>query len=106
MEEECRVLLENHEIRYINEKKFNWLKYRSFLKLDFYLPDKNIAIECQGEQHFRPVKKFGGLESLKLIQERDRIKKELCEKHGIKIEYITYKQNLKERLKEILNYED
>jgi len=106
MEEECRILLEKHGTKYISEKKFNWLKYRSFLKLDFYLPAQNIAIEYQGEQHFNPVKKFGGVEALKLIQERDRIKKELCEAHGIKIEYITYKENLKERLKEILNYED
>ena len=106
MEEECRILLEKHGTKYISEKKFNWLKYRSFLKLDFYLPVQNIAIEYQGEQHFNPVKKFGGVEMLKLIQERDRIKKELCEAHGIKIEYITYKENLKERLKEILNYED
>ena len=27
--------------------------------LDFYLPDYNIAIECQGVQHFKPVD-FGG----------------------------------------------
>ena len=28
--------------------------------LDFYIPSKNIAIECQGIQHFRPIEKFGG----------------------------------------------
>ena len=30
------------------------------LSLDFYLPEHKIAIECQGEQHFEPVKHFGG----------------------------------------------
>ena len=31
------------------------LRYENPLKLDFYLPEYNIAIECQGEQHFVPV---------------------------------------------------
>lgn len=57
------------------------------LPLDFYLPDYRIAIECQGEQHFRPVDYFGGKERWQSLQVRDRKKKELCDKMGIQILY-------------------
>lgn len=39
-------------IKYERYKKFSWLKKQN---LDFYLPDYNIAIECQGIQHFEPL---------------------------------------------------
>ena len=69
--------------------------------LDFYIPYKKIGIEVQGEQHFTPVKRFGGIDYFKLQNERDKKKKELCEKHGIKLFYIT-KRNY--GIKEILSY--
>lgn len=31
----------------ITQQKFDWLKYKKSMSLDFYIPDKNIAIECQ-----------------------------------------------------------
>ena len=45
-----------NKIEYEYQKRFIWLGKQS---LDFYLPKYNIAIECQGEQHFKPVD-FGG----------------------------------------------
>ena len=30
------------------------------MSLDFYLPKYNMAIECQGEQHYKPIEYFGG----------------------------------------------
>ena len=59
------------------------------MKLDFYLPDFNIAIECQGLQHFIPVELFGGEEQFQIRKKRDFIKKELCEKNGITILYFS-----------------
>ena len=38
--------LEENNISYSVEKIFDWLKDKSYLKLDVYLPDYNIAIEC------------------------------------------------------------
>ena len=32
---------------------------KGYQSLDLYLPDFNIAIECQGIQHFKPID-FGG----------------------------------------------
>ena len=70
------------------------------LKLDFFLPEYNVAIECQGMQHFEPVR-FGGdndiVEAFKSCVERDQKKKKLCEEKGIKLFYFT---NLKYKIKE------
>lgn len=55
--------------------------------MDFFLPQLNVAIECQGKQHFKPIKLFGGKEEYEKIKERDERKRQLCEKHGIKLLY-------------------
>lgn len=87
------ILIEN-EIEFVQQKTFDWLKYRGSLKLDFYLPLLNVAIECQGLQHFKPVEMFGGQDAYEDIVKRDEIKKELCEKNGIEIIYYS---NIKEK---------
>lgn len=51
-----------------------------FLKFDFYLPDYNLCIEYQGQQHYIPVNYWGGLEGLKRNQEYDLLKKNYCRK--------------------------
>ena len=93
LENIIRDFLKNNKINFIEQQMFDWLKYKNPLKLDFYLPDYNIAIECQGQQHFKPIKYFGGESELNTIIERDRIKKDLCELHNIKILYYSDKKN-------------
>jgi hypothetical protein len=80
-------LLERNNIKFETQKKFDWLKYKNNMSLDFYLPDYNIAIECQGRQHFEIIDRFGGSKGYKLILERDTLKRELCDQHGIKVLY-------------------
>lgn len=90
-------------INFIPQYRCNWLGRMS---LDFYLPDYNIGIECQGFQHFRATKMFGGIGQFKKVQERDIRKKKLCDEHGLTIYYITYKDDLNEatkKLAEVLN---
>lgn len=50
---------------------------------DVYIPDLKVALEYQGEQHFRPINFFGGEEGFLATQERDRRKKEISEKNDI-----------------------
>ena len=76
--------LDENGITYNYQKRFNWLGRQS---LDFYLPDYNVAIECQGRQHFEAVDYFGGDKGFKNTLERDKRKKALCEKNGIKLLY-------------------
>ena len=76
--------LDEAGITYDYQKHFDWLWKQS---LDFYLPDYNVGVECQGEQHFFPVEHFGGDEGFKKILERDKRKFKKCQKNGIKILY-------------------
>ena len=107
MERECSKFLKEHNIKYEQQQTFDWLKHKNRLYLDFYLPDYNMAIECQGEQHFKPVG-FGKKnkkeieEKFQTIQLRDKIKQKLCEEHNIKMLYINYNDNIIEKLNENL----
>lgn len=84
MENEIRNLLSLNGISFNEQKKFDWLGKQS---LDFYLPNINIAIECQGIQHFEPIGYFGSYEAFKLIQEHDQTKKQLCKENGVEMLY-------------------
>lgn len=72
------------------QKRFDWLGKQS---LDFYLPQYNIAIECQGEQHFHQVYFNGKTEGVeernlfKNIKKRDKEKFEKCKMNNINILY-------------------
>lgn len=48
------------------------------LRFDLFIPSINLAIEIDGEQHFVPIKQFGGHKSLKDTQYRDYIKDKFC----------------------------
>lgn len=113
MENEISSLLENNGILY--EQRVRNLS--GITELDFYLPEYNTGIECQGEQHFKPVdfggKKDGSAElNFQKQTKRDREKKNACDKNGIKLIYFSnvnviypYKviTNKDELLKEIKN---
>ena len=85
---------------YDYQKRFKWLGKQS---LDFYLPDYNIGIECQGRQHFEPVEHFGGDKEFKKILKRDNRKKALCEKHGVKLLYFGDTPNYNTFLGEVVH---
>mgnify|MGYP000210167306 CR=1 FL=1 len=77
--------------------------------IDCFIPKFNIAVECQGLQHFEPIKRFGGLDEFIKIQERDEQKYRQCIENGIKIFYfkntkkdVTYKYKLYNTFKSLL----
>lgn len=84
-------MLEKHNIKYISQKTFedcfNPLSKGKF-RFDFYLPDYNICIEYDGEQHFQEVSIFK--DDLKTIQYRDKLKNQYCKKHNIDLIRIPY----------------
>ena len=79
--------LNKTSIDFIAQKPFTWMRYIKPMRLDFYLPEYNVAIECQGGQHFEPVEFFGGKDGYKKTCRRDDLKNKLCKEHGIKILY-------------------
>lgn len=56
LEVEIRKFLIENNIEFCEQKRFEWLGRQS---LDFYLPKHNIAIECQGIQHFSNESLYG-----------------------------------------------
>ena len=87
LETEINKLLTENNIKYFYQYKNKKMLGR--LSLDFYLPEHNIAIECQGEQHFRPVEWWGGIDSFNNLKEKDKRKFEECSRNNIKILYYT-----------------
>ena len=66
--------------------------------LDIYIPKFKLAIEYQGEQHFKPIDFWGGVEGLKASQKRDEKKREICKRHGIAIVYFSHKDEISSEL--------
>lgn len=99
LEREIRNLLSSLNIEYNSGYHTEWLGLQH---LDFYLPKYNVAIECQGRQHYKPAN-FGFSkdekvlnENFKLQQQRDQRKKQLCEEYGVKLLYFTHYRGIKE----------
>ena len=114
LEKSVRLFLKKQNVSFEEQCTFDWLKTKNGTHqyLDFYLPQYNTAIECQGEQHFFPVD-FGNhgfdfsLKQFKKTKERDANKQQLCEKHNIKVIYICFNETEEEKnkkLSNILNY--
>ncbi|MDC3320777.1 endonuclease domain-containing protein [Hyphomicrobiales bacterium] len=91
--EKKNILHRNHKIS--KERKF----------FDFYLPEFNILIERDGEQHYKDVAIFsrGTNDYIKKQQDNDRYKTELAKKHGYKLARIPFWLNDKQVEREIDN---
>ena len=89
LERKINNLLIDNNIEFERQKRFNWLGLQS---LDFYLPKYNLAIECQGRQHFEPIEHFGGEEEYKKRLELDELKYQLCKINNINILYYSDKK--------------
>lgn len=84
MEQKMILALIKRNIEFVHQYKPSWIGGK---KIDIYLPKYNVAIECQGSQHFYPSSLFGGAEGFKHQVESDKAKKELCEKHKLPLLY-------------------
>lgn len=83
-------ILNRVKIRYKSQYKFKNCKFKNVLPFDFYLPNYNACIEYDGEQHFRPVERFGGLEGFIDTKIRDTIKNVYCKNNDITLIRIPY----------------
>ena len=90
LERKISSLLKEKDILFEEQKTFEWLdRYR----LDFYLPNYNVAIECQGRQHFKPSN-FGSIkqtpdELFSYVKRCDLMKYQLCKENDLKIYYFS-----------------
>lgn len=86
-----------HDIQYIAQMKMGETK-QSF---DFFIPHLNVAIEYNGEQHYKPIETFGGKERFIQQQQYDKKKVEYCKEHNITLKIISYKEY--DLIEDILN---
>lgn len=78
----------------------------NLLRYDFAIyDDKNnikYLMECQGEQHYRPVKDFGGDFQYNIQKENDKLKRNYAKKHDMPIIEIPYTCDTYEKEEEFL----
>ncbi len=100
-EEKISEILEENNISFNMEYIFKELPK---LRYDFYIPSLNLAIEYDGELHYKSVKYFGGNEGLFRRQKLDKIKSNFCKENNINLLRIPYwnKDNIENILKEII----
>lgn len=75
----------------LREASPKWLKRQ---RLDVYIPALNLALEHQGEQHYKAIKAFGGDAALQRNLERDALKKQLCLENGVHLVEIRFDDSL------------
>ena len=104
-EKSIRLWLDSNNIKFEREKTFKSCKLtvNGAMRFDFYLPDYNMCIEYDGEQHYKPIKSFGGKKSFDDIKLKDSIKTNYCISKNIKLLRISYDDNSDESLSNLFN---
>ncbi|WNM50932.1 HNH endonuclease [Staphylococcus phage Alsa_3] len=97
------MFLVENDINFETQKKFTDLKLKSNLSYDFYLPDFNILIEYQGEQHYKPIKHFGGKKTFENQKMIDNIKKQYAIDNNFKLIEIPYTKRTYETISKYLS---
>lgn len=72
--------------------------------IDFYIPSLNIAIEYNGQQHYKPVERFGGKLKFEKQQKRDEFVRNYCKENNIKLIEIDYTNNTINSIKSYLTF--
>lgn len=80
-------ILDLHNIVYIQQYRTKELELLSF---DFYIPKNKTFIEFQGEQHFHPIKFFGGKSKYLKQVENDNNKRQYCKNNNFSLIEIAY----------------
>ena len=94
--------LDSKKIKYIHQKTFKNCKDINVLPFDFYLPQFNLCIEFDGQQHFRKEGYFGGINGYNDRVKKDKIKNEYCRANKIHLLRIKYTENIIEKINEYL----
>ena len=96
MEEYVRQYLDDHAYVYECQKTYDDLLGvgNGHLSYDFLvyknLSEPFVFIECQGEQHYRPIPYFGGEERFEIQNRHDELKREYANKLNIPLAEIKY----------------
>ena len=82
--------LDDRNIEYKQQYKFDDCRSKYKLPFDFYILSKNIAIEYDGRQHYEIIDYFDGLDGFIDTKIRDTIKTIYCKENNLKLIRIPY----------------
>jgi very-short-patch-repair endonuclease len=102
-EKAIRNFFKDNGLYFMSQKRFKECRDIKPLPFDFYLPNYNMCIEYDGEQHFKPTKRFGGIKGFNKIIKTDKIKTEFCLKNGVNLIRIKYNEDVIEKLKYVFS---
>ncbi|MGN1372239.1 MAG: hypothetical protein ACI4XM_08205 [Candidatus Coprovivens sp.] len=91
-EKEIEDILNKYQVNFCSQYKFDNCRLQRRLPFDFYLPQYNCCIEFDGEQHYKIVEYWGGLDGFVSRVIRDTIKNEYCKNNNIKLIRIRYEE--------------
>ena len=74
-----KTILREHTPSFLGRQRF-----------DFFIKELNVAIEWNGEQHYRPIDFFGGTSGFKATLKRDEQKRMLCKENNIRLIELKY----------------
>jgi len=94
-----RNFLNENSIIFTPQKRFKDCRDIKPLPFDFYLPELEICIEYDGEQHYLSRSTFGGENRFSDIKRKDNIKTEYCKINNIYLIRISYSENIVSKLK-------
>ena len=90
-EKAIKDYLAKNNIEFIEQHRFDDCRNLLPLPFDFYIPSLNLAIEYDGEQHFKLNSCFNKTKKkLREVQKRDNIKTQYCKENNINLLRIPY----------------
>lgn len=100
---EIENFLKSNNINFQFQKKFNECKNKKMLPFDFYLPEFNILIEYDGEQHYKVItwskNKHKNEQKFIDTKYKDSIKNNFAKTNNIKLIRIKYNESIEDKLK-------
>lgn len=102
-----RNYLQSLDINFVQEKYYKDCRNILPLPFDFYIQNKNLLIEIDGEGHYKPCyfnhcSEENAIKTFNSTKRDDKIKNEYCKKNDIKLIRIPYYDFKNNKYKEIL----
>lgn len=94
-EKTVKSILNKLNIHYIQQYMIKNNNLNKRLYFDFYLPNKKMFIEIQGQHHYKPTR-YGGIskekaiKNLEIQKKNDDFKRKYCKENNIKLLEISY----------------
>ena len=105
-EQKISIFLQKHNIIFQQQKTFDACRFEDTnrpARFDFYLPEYNLLIEYDGQQHFYYTNSgWNNKENFEKNQQHDNFKNDWCKNNNIKLIRISYLDNIEDKLKQEL----